>query len=139
MADLRVVHESQDTLGETDSNRRVLATEVDVADTLVSTAKGLMFQSALPDGYALVMEVGGNGLLPRRGPPRQFVHMLFVRIPLDVLWLDGETVTHVARLKPWRGVGVGRADRILELPAGNADDVSPGDRVVVETETGETI
>ena len=138
MSDMRVVHERDDTLGETDSqNRRVLATDVDVADSLLSTSKGLMFRSSLPDDYALVMEVGGNGLSPLgSGPPRQFVHMLFVRVPLDVIWLDGDEVVRVSHMQPWRSVAMARADRILELPAGNAAGVSAGDRIVIERSDG---
>jgi uncharacterized membrane protein (UPF0127 family) len=133
MGEMRVVHEGEDIGEENASNRRVLATDVEIADSLLSTAKGLMFRSSLPDDYALVMEVGGNGLLPfTSGPPRQFVHMLFVRMPLDVIWLDGTEVDSIARLKPWRGVGMAKANRILELPAGNAERVEPGDTVLVE-------
>lgn len=141
MADLRVVHERDETLGEGGSpERSVLATTVDVADSILSTGKGLMFRSTVPDDYALVMEVGGDTLLPfTSGPPRQFVHMLFVRMPLDVIWLDGSEVVRVSRLKPWLGVGMARADRILELPAGSADGVSVGDRVVVENSDGEPL
>lgn len=134
MAGMRVVHEQDDTLGEeSGSNRRVLATDVEMADSLLSTAKGLMFRSELPDEFALVMEVSDSGPLPfTSGPPRQFVHMLFVRVPLDVLWLNGDEVVKVARMHPWRSLGVAKADRILELPAGNADGVEAGDTVVVE-------
>lgn len=140
MDGLRVVHEGDDTLGEDAPNRQILATEVEVADSVLSTSKGLMFRSGLPEEYALVMEVGGNSLLPfGSGPPRQFVHMLFVRVPLDVVWLDGEEVVRVARMSPWRSVAVARADRILELPAGNADGVSPGDTVVVEDGGGDPV
>jgi uncharacterized membrane protein (UPF0127 family) len=65
------------------------------------------------------------------GPPRQFVHMLFVRQSLDVLWLDGDEVRKVARMAPWRSVGMARADRIIELPAGAAEGVEAGDSVRV--------
>ncbi len=141
MADLRIVHEQDETLGrDSPPERTILATDVDVADSILSTGKGLMFRSTLPDDYALVMEVGGNNLLPfTSGPPRQFVHMLFVRMPLDVVWLDGTEVIRVSTLNPWRGVGMARADRIIELPAGNADGLSPGDTVVVETSDGEQL
>lgn len=141
MTELRVVHERDETLGEGGPpERRVLATNVDVADSVLSTGKGLMFRSTLPDEYALVMEVGGNTLFPfTSGPPRQFVHMLFVRMPLDVVWLDGDEVVRVSRLQPWRGMGMARADRILELPAGSAEGVSVGDSVVVENSDGEPL
>ena len=77
---MRIVHEQEDVLGgeETDE-QRLLATEVEVADSALAQAKGLMFREPVPEDFALVMDVGG-GLLSG-GPSRQFVHMLFMRVP----------------------------------------------------------
>lgn len=135
MAGKHVVLERDDTLGEEGDNRTVLASNVEIADSALSQAKGLMFRSQVPGDFALVMEVGRGGLLPiPRGPPRQFVHMLFVRFPIDVIWLVDDEVTKVKRMRPWRSFGVAKADRILELPAGAAEQVSVGDTVVVEAD-----
>lgn len=123
-----VVHEPEDTLGEGGSEPRVLTDDVEVADSTLSQMRGLMFRSDIPG--ALVMEVGG-GFSLTGGPPRQFVHMLFVREPLDVIWLAGDEVQKVARMHPWRSVGMAKADRILELPAGDAEGVNVGDTVEV--------
>jgi uncharacterized membrane protein (UPF0127 family) len=131
MAGKRVVLERDDTIGEDVDNREVLATTVEVADSALSQARGLMFRSSIPDGYALVMEVGG-GLLLFGGPSRQLVHMLFVRFSIDAVWLVGNEVTRVERMHPWRSVAMAKADRILELPAGAAADVEAGDTVLVE-------
>ncbi len=139
MADARVIHEGDETL-DGESNRRVLASNVDIADSALSQAKGLMFQSTLPEEYALVLEVGGDSLLPiPRGPPRHFVHMLFVRTALDVLWVVEDEVTKKARMYPWRSMKMGKADRIIELSAGAADGVEPGDAVYIETAAGERL
>jgi uncharacterized membrane protein (UPF0127 family) len=123
-----VVHEPEDTLGEGGSEPRVLTDDVEVADSTLSQMRGLMFRSDIPG--ALVMEVGG-GFSLTGGPPRQFVHMLFVREPLDVIWLADDEVQKVARMHPWRSVGMAKADRILELPAGDAESVNVGDTVEV--------
>lgn len=132
MADRCVVHRRDDTLGEGRSKPRVIATNVEVADTTLAQMRGLMFRADVPEDFALVMEVGDNGGLPfASGPPRQFVHMLFVRFPLDVLWLADDEVRKVARMHPWRSAGVARADRIVELPAGAADGIDVGDTVRV--------
>ncbi|PSQ46359.1 hypothetical protein BRD19_12555 [Halobacteriales archaeon SW_7_65_23] len=131
MAGKRVVLKQDDTIGEDTDNREVLATSVDIADSALSQARGLMFRSSIPDEYALVMEVGSGGLL-FSGPSRQVVHMLFVRFPIDVIWLADDEVTRVERMHPWRSIALAKADRILELPAGAADGVSAGDTVVVE-------
>jgi uncharacterized membrane protein (UPF0127 family) len=129
-----IVHEQDDTLGEQTPNRETLADDVEVAESAFAQAKGLMFRSSLPEDYALVLDVGGGeSRLPfAGGPSRQIVHMLFVRMPIDVIWLVGDEVTKTARMHPWRSIAVGRADRILELPAGAAENVSPGDRVRLE-------
>jgi uncharacterized membrane protein (UPF0127 family) len=131
MAEMRVVHEGDDTIGEDTANRSVIATNVEIADSILSQGRGLMFRSAIPDDYALVMEVEGGGLL-FGGPSRQLVHMLFVRFPIDVVWLVDDEVTRVERMRPWRSFAMAKADRILELPAGAATDVQKGDRVVLE-------
>jgi uncharacterized membrane protein (UPF0127 family) len=133
MAEMRVVHEGDDTIGEETANRSVIATNVEIADSILSQGRGLMFRSSIPDDYALVMEVENDGLLSR-GPSRQLVHMLFVRFPIDVLWLVDDEVTRVERMHPWRSFAMAKADRILELPAGAAADVNKGDRVFIESE-----
>ena len=134
MAGKRVVWVGDDTIGEDTDNREVLATEVEIADSALSQARGLMFRSSVPDEYALVMEVGSGSLI-FGGPSRQLVHMLFVRFPIDVVWLVGEEVTRVERMHPWRSIGLAKADRIIELPAGAADGVAAGDTVAVEDTT----
>jgi Uncharacterized conserved protein len=106
----------------------VLATEVELAESIRARGIGLMFRSSLPEEHALVMEMG-SGLFGR--PGRQMVHMLFVRFPIDVVWLVESTVQRVARMRPWRSFASARADCILELPAGTASDVEPGDTVRV--------
>lgn len=111
---MQVVHEA-------DSERRVLATDVETADTLLSQARGLMFRKSFPPGSALAFRFSR--------PRRRDVHMLFVRFPIDVVWTVEETVTRVERLHPWRGFALGRADVLFEFPAGTAEDVAEGDVV----------
>ena len=113
---MRIVHESA---GES----RPLATDVDRAETMLEQSRGLMFRGSIPDGYGLVFPFDGVG--------RRFIHMLFVRFPLDVLWLVDDEVQAVATMQPWRSIGYAKADTVLELPAGAADGVSEGDTVVV--------
>jgi hypothetical protein len=122
VTDRRVVHDP------VNGGEQVLATKVELAESTLARARGLMFRSSLPEGYALVMEMG-SGLFGR--PGRQVVHMLFVRFPIDVVWLVESEVQRVARMRPWRSLASARADRILELPAGAASGVEPGDTVRV--------
>jgi uncharacterized membrane protein (UPF0127 family) len=132
---MRVVHETDELIGSDDGpDRRVLATNVELADSTLTQAKGLMFRKSIPDDYALVMDVGsGGGLVPfSGGPSRQFVHMLCMRFPIDVVWLDDDEVTKSAQLGPWTGMGVAKATRIIEFPAGATDGITIGDTVRVE-------
>lgn len=127
---MRVVCESGD-------ERHTLATNVDIADGFVAQTVGLMGRSNLPEDYALVFDFGKPPLLNRLlgTVPRRFIHMLFVRVSLDVLWLRDDEVVKTATLTPWTGTGVARADRVIELPAGAAEDVSVGDTIhVTDTE-----
>jgi uncharacterized membrane protein (UPF0127 family) len=112
-------------------DERVIASDVDVADSFLSQTVGLMGKSSIPEDYALVFEFDGVA--------RRFIHMLFVRMPLDVLWIDDDEVIKTKQLRPWTGVGMGKSDRIIELPAGAAADVAPGDTIAVtdDSDTGE--
>jgi uncharacterized membrane protein (UPF0127 family) len=88
----------------------------------------------------------GLGLMGRRGWPRSdglllercnSVHTFFMRMPIDVVFLDGEgTVLRVASaVRPWRvGPVAWRARRALELPAGVLAEsaTAPGDRLSFE-------
>lgn len=118
MPDARVYHRAGD------GAERILAREVEFADGPLARARGLMFRRSVPDDYALVFRFDGQR---ERG-----LHMLFVPFPLDAVWIANGVVQRVARLRPWIGWGRGIADTIVELPAGAAADVEPGDRVVVD-------
>jgi hypothetical protein len=84
-----------------------------------------MFRRSIPDDYALVFEFDGAA--------RRSVHMLFVPFPIDVLWIEDQRVTAIETLSPWTGFGADRADTLIELPAGVADEVEVGDRVRIES------
>lgn len=124
---MRVVHvpgaidEESVTDGETGA--RTLATSVDVADSLLTKARGLMFR-AIPDDYALVF--------PFEEPGKRWIHMLGVRAPIDVLWVVDDEVVRVETLVPWTGVAAATADTVIELPADAAGEVEPGDTIRVE-------
>lgn len=102
---------------------RPLATDARVAGSLLAQTRGLMFRRSFP----------GDGLLfPFDDVARRNAHMLFVRFPIDAVWVADDEVTACERLRPWRGFGAARADTLVELPAGAADDVAVGDRIRVE-------
>ena len=114
---MRVVHDPEGA-------DRTIATAVDRAETMLEQSRGVMFRRSLPEGYALVFPFDRVG--------RRFIHMLFVAVSLDVVWVADGEVQQVKTMHPWRSVGHAKADVVLELPAGAADGVSAGDTVVIE-------
>ncbi|MFO7834377.1 MAG: DUF192 domain-containing protein [Halohasta sp.] len=116
---MRLVHRpAGDAASET-----VLATEIATADSFWARTRGLMFRRSIPDDYALVFRFDEPG--------SRDLHMLFVPFAIDAVWLvDGEVIA-VERLRPWLGLAKATADTVVELPAGAAADVEPGDTVAL--------
>ncbi len=108
------------------THQQTLADRAELADSLLTRFVGLMGRTSLPPGGGLVLRPGGA------------IHTFFMRLPLDVLHLDGEgRVTHVQRgIRPWRlgPLFVGGAATV-ELPAGAARGTEPGDEVAIEAST----
>ncbi len=89
-----------------------------------SRLKGLLGTRVLPDGDGLLIE------------PCNSIHMFFMAFPIDAVYLDdADRILRVAaELKPWRvGPIVGRAKRVLELPAGKtaALRLAEGDHLLI--------
>lgn len=100
-----------------------LASEVEVADSQLQKARGLMLRR-LPEDGALVF--------PFDGVRSRTVHTLLVPEPIDVVWTVDGDVVRVSTMRAWFDLARATADRLVELPAGAAADVEAGDRVVVE-------
>lgn len=110
----------------------VLADSVEVAESFWGRFLGLMGRVALPLGGGLWLRPGNS------------IHMLFMRFPIDAVFLAREgadgtrrVVAVRAALRPWTGVvWLARgADGCLELPAGAAAESGTvaGDLVVLES------
>lgn len=99
---------------------RLLAGRVTRADTAASRARGLLGRERLAPGEGL-------WLLPCRQ-----VHTCFMRFAIDVVFLDrAQRVVRLCHgLKPWRlSPWVNRAASALELAAGAAVGLEPGDQL----------
>ena len=59
--------------------------------------------------------------------------MFFMRFPIDAVFLDRDLVVMkvVEDLAPWRMAAHRGAKAVLELPAGAASGLQPGDRLVL--------
>lgn len=97
-----------------------------VADGPLLRMKGLLGRGSLPPG---------EGILLR---PASSIHMLFMRFPIDAVFLDGELrVIGTARgLRPWHVAGRRGAKAVLELAAGECDrrGLREGDRLTLADE-----
>lgn len=87
----------------------LVAAHVEIAATPWRRFVGLMFRRELPDGHGLALA------------PCNSIHMFFMRIALDVAFLDadGRVVRAYHGIKPWRVSRIVRgAKAAVELPAG---------------------
>jgi uncharacterized protein len=94
---------------------RVLAETLEKPRTFVGRGIGLMFRRRLPDGHGMLID------------PCNGIHMLFMRFPIDALFLDrhDQVKRLYRRVPPWYGVVwiVWGAEKVVELPAGSLDGV----------------
>jgi uncharacterized membrane protein (UPF0127 family) len=109
---------------------RVICERLETADTALERMRGLIGRDGLPPGEGLLIETNS-------------IHMLFMRFPIDALFLSapaGDGTRRVVAVRPelpaWRGVVwyVRSAKVVVELPAGTLAEhgVRPGDTVVLE-------
>lgn len=85
--------------------------KIEKADTFCKRLLGLMGRKNLSAGYALMLK------------PCNAVHMLFMRFPIDAVFIDKEfRIKKIVRnLKPWIGFAIClEAWAVLELNAGEA-------------------
>jgi uncharacterized membrane protein (UPF0127 family) len=89
---------------------RVVVSRCQVADGFFSRLRGLLGRRGLEPGEGLLLS------------PSSSVHTLFMRFPIDIVFLDrGFQVVGVsADVRPWRLTGRRGARHVLELAAGQA-------------------
>lgn len=86
---------------------------VEFADSFFSRLRGLMFKKKIDYGLVLVIPKG-------RGKRGAAIHMFFMRIPLDVIFLDqNKQVVDMVSLEPWTVYTPSKAARyVIELEKG---------------------
>jgi len=91
----------------------ILAETLEKPRTFIGRGVGLMFRRSLPDRHGMLID------------PCNGIHMLFMRFPIDALFLDRlDRVKRVyRRVPPWYGVVwlVWGAHKVVELPAGSLE------------------
>jgi uncharacterized membrane protein (UPF0127 family) len=102
---------------------RVVCRRCTLAQSPFRRLRGLLGRSGLDPDEGLLLRPAGS------------VHTLFMRFPIDVVFLDRElaVVGAVSRLRPWRAAGRRAARVVLELPAGTIERAGlvAGDRLTM--------
>ena len=103
---------------------RVVVHRCELADGFFSRFRGLLGRSGLQPGEGLLLS------------PSSSVHTMFMRFPIDVVFLDRgmEVVGVSADVRPWRLAGRRGARHVLELAAGEAQarELRTGERLSLE-------
>ena len=101
---------------------RVICERCVLAESFWMRFRGLMGRASLPPNEGMVFRGTGE------------IHMFFMRFAIDAVFCDRELrVVKVARgLKPWRLAAARGASVVIELAAGVADGVEPGDELALE-------
>ena len=103
----------------------ILATEVEIADSILSRLVGLLNRASLSENAGLIIT------------DCRSIHMFFMRFAIDVIFLDRryKVVGLVKGIKPFRlSPYFWRAYYAVELPSGtiNKSKVNVGDQLSVE-------
>ena len=102
----------------------VLCERCEIPETAFGRARGLLGRDGLEPGHGMLIDRAGS------------VHTLFMRFPIDVVFLDRDRRVVGIRheLRRWRFAGARRAVAALELPAGTAAaaGIEEGDVLALE-------
>lgn len=106
------------------TRNNVIADKITVADKFWARMRGLMGKKDLKQGEGLLLA------------PCNAVHMMFMRFPIDVIFMDRDFVVIkiLESFKPWRVSPVVRvAFQVVELMAGTASDkgIKTGDKLSI--------
>ncbi len=105
----------------------VLCERLEVASGFTEQSRGLLGRASLEPG---------GGLMFENGPiiPFMWMHMFFMRFPIDIVFLDreGRVIKVNRELKPWRVSSI-------VFGARTALEIEPGASARSNTEAGDTI
>jgi uncharacterized membrane protein (UPF0127 family) len=102
----------------------IVASDLELADSAWARLRGLLGRRGLPAGHGMRIRPSGS------------VHMMFMRFPIDVVFVnrDDEVVKTVRGLRPWRFSGARGAHAVFELSAGTLEryEILRGDPLAVQ-------
>jgi len=97
----------------------IVCARCELAETFWPKFRGLMGRASLPADEGILFRPAGS------------IHMLFMRFPIDAVFCDRDlrVVKVVRGLRPWRTAAARGAKVTIELAAGAAAGVEPGDQL----------
>ena len=100
----------------------VVCARCEVAERPLKRMRGLLGRSSLGQDEGMLFRPAGS------------IHMFFMRFPIDAVFCDRDlrVVGVVSGLKPWRMAGRRGAKAVVELAAGSAAGIRPGDQLTLE-------
>lgn len=101
-----------------------MCAKCELAESFWTKLRGLMGRASLPADEGMLFRPAGS------------IHMFFMRFPIDVVFCDEElrVIKVVRGLEPWRLAAARGAKVTIELAAGAADGLEPGDRLQLDSE-----
>jgi len=107
----------------TKSDGTLVCARCAIAERPLQRMRGLLGRASLDRDEGMLFRPAGS------------IHMFFMRFAIDAVFCDGELVVlDVERgLRPWRTAGRRGAKVVIELAAGAAANVSPGDRLLLSS------
>jgi uncharacterized protein len=102
-----------------------LASDLRIADSLITRTKGLLGRPDLPEGEGLWIKRCNS------------IHTVFMKFPIDAVFVDDDlkVVSVYHALKPWRITRLHlKASSVFELPAGTVEKfggIKIGDQLLV--------
>jgi len=105
------------------SDGKVICERCRVADNPVTRLRGLLGRASLDPGEGMLFRPAGS------------IHMFGMRFAIDAVFCDRDLVVIdvVRDLRPWRTAGRRGAKVVIELAAGSAANLGPGDRLAIAT------
>ena len=107
-------------------NGTPIANEISYAKNIFSQMLGLMLHKSIPWDFALIFVLKRPGTVG--------VHMLFMRFPIDVIFLDSDKkIIGTATLKPWTGHKRMKGIKyIIEINQGTIErfNLVPGEQLI---------
>ncbi|NCB46149.1 DUF192 domain-containing protein [bacterium] len=107
-------------------NNKIIGDKIKVADTFVKRFRGLMLSQELNENEGMLIK------------PCNSIHMMFMRYPIDAVFLDSENKVKAVyeNLKPWIGITKMHSDvtSVLELKRGRANQtgINNGNILTIE-------